>query len=62
MNVTSPSVNRMPARSEASAAEIVRLGWPGAPGCTIGGCAWLGRRAERQERHAGREGRGEAAG
>ena len=36
MNRTSASVNRMPARSEASAAEMVRLGSPGAPGCTMG--------------------------
>ena len=41
MNFTSASVNRIPARSEASAAEISRLGSPGAPGCTIGVCAWL---------------------
>ena len=40
MNRTSASVNRMPARSEASAAEMVRLGSPGAPGWTMGGCAW----------------------
>ena len=39
MNRTSASVNRMPARSEASAAEMVRLGSPGAPGWTMGGCA-----------------------
>ena len=32
MNITSAAVNRMPARSEASAAEMVRLGSPGAPG------------------------------
>ena len=38
MNFTSASVNRMPARSEASAAEMERLGSPGAPGCTMGGC------------------------
>ena len=41
MNFTSASVNRMPARLEASAAETTRLGWPGAPGWTIGGCARL---------------------
>ena len=39
MNRTSASLNRMPARSEASVAEMVRLGSPGAPGCTMGGCA-----------------------
>ena len=39
MNRTSASENRMPARSEASSAEMVRLGSPGAPGCTMGGCA-----------------------
>ena len=41
MNFTSASVNRIPARSEASSGEIDRLGSPGAPGWTIGGCAWL---------------------
>ena len=39
MNFTSASVKPIPARSDASAAEISRLGSPGAPGCTIGACA-----------------------
>ena len=40
-NLTSASVNRIPARSDASSAVISRLGSPGAPGCTIGTCARL---------------------
>ena len=55
MNLMSAPVYCTCERSLACAAAITRLGWPGAPGWTIGGCASTGA-AERHEAPAAASG------